>query len=41
MVNTVTPRILNYLSVKGYGESEYWFALIKVTTIIIFIVLIM
>ncbi|MED0678341.1 amino acid permease [Aneurinibacillus thermoaerophilus] len=30
---------LNYLSVKGYGESEYWFALIKVTTVIIFIVI--
>ncbi|OYD08189.1 gamma-aminobutyrate permease [Paludifilum halophilum] len=29
---------LNYLSVKGYGESEYWFALIKVSTVIIFIV---
>ncbi|MFE1245887.1 amino acid permease [Fictibacillus sp. NPDC058756] len=29
---------LNYLSVKGYGESEFWFAIIKVATIIIFIV---
>lgn len=29
---------LNVLSVKGYGESEFWFALIKVATIIIFIV---
>lgn len=29
---------LNILSVKGYGESEFWFALIKVATIIIFIV---
>lgn len=29
---------LNYLSVKGFGESEYWFALIKVVTIIIFII---
>jgi lysine-specific permease len=28
---------LNVLSVKGYGESEFWFSLIKVTTIIIFI----
>ena len=28
--------LLNYLSVKGFGESEYWFALIKVVTIIIF-----
>jgi lysine-specific permease len=29
---------LNYLSVKGYGESEYWFSLIKVATVVIFIV---
>ncbi|MGE5701730.1 MAG: amino acid permease [Clostridia bacterium] len=30
---------VNYLSVKAFGEFEYWFALIKVATIIIFIVL--
>jgi lysine-specific permease len=30
---------LNILSVKGYGESEFWFSIIKVATIIIFIVL--
>lgn len=30
---------LNYLSVKSYGESEYWFALIKVATVIIFIII--
>lgn len=30
--------LLNYLSVKGYGEGEYWFSFIKVTTIIIFII---
>jgi lysine-specific permease len=29
---------LNLLSVKGFGESEYWFAFIKVATVIIFIV---
>jgi len=29
---------LNILSVKGYGEGEYWFSFIKVATIIIFIV---
>jgi lysine-specific permease len=29
---------LNYLSVKGYGESEYWFSMIKVVTIIVFLV---
>ncbi|MCS7459122.1 amino acid permease [Paenibacillus doosanensis] len=28
---------LNLLSVKGYGETEFWFALIKVITVIIFI----
>ncbi|TCW35778.1 lysine:proton symporter (AAT family) [Laceyella sacchari] len=30
--------VLNALSVKGYGESEYWFSFIKVATVIIFIV---
>ncbi len=30
--------LLNYLSVKGFGEAEYWFSLIKVVTVIIFIV---
>lgn len=30
--------LLNALTVKGYGESEYWFALIKVATVIIFII---
>ncbi|KAI7893982.1 amino acid permease/ SLC12A domain-containing protein [Mucor mucedo] len=30
---------LNLFSVKGYGEAEYWFALIKVLTIIVFILL--
>ena len=29
---------LNYLSTKAYGESEYWFAGIKVVTIIIFLI---
>lgn len=29
---------LNYLSVRSYGESEYWFALIKVVTIVVFII---
>jgi len=29
---------LNYLSVRGYGEGEYWFSFIKVATVIIFIV---
>ncbi len=29
--------LFNYLSVKGFGEAEYWFALIKVVTVILFI----
>ena len=28
---------LNALSVKGFGEAEYWFAAIKVVTVIVFI----
>jgi lysine-specific permease len=30
---------LNLFSVKGYGEAEYWFALIKVLAVIVFIIL--
>jgi lysine-specific permease len=30
--------LLNYLSVKGYGEGEYWFSFIKVAAITIFII---
>jgi lysine-specific permease len=30
--------LLNYISVKGFGEAEYWFSLIKVVTVIIFII---
>ncbi|WP_350302933.1 amino acid permease [Peribacillus frigoritolerans] len=30
---------LNALSIKSYGESEYWFALIKVIAIIFFIII--
>lgn len=29
--------LLNYVSVKGFGETEYWFALLKVVTVILFI----
>ncbi|WP_106766992.1 amino acid permease [Paenibacillus faecalis] len=29
---------LNALSAKGYGESEYWFAIIKVVTVIVFLI---
>ncbi|WP_084688884.1 amino acid permease [Sporolactobacillus inulinus] len=31
--------LLNALTVKGYGESEYWFAIIKVVTVIVFIII--
>lgn len=30
---------LNFLSSKAYGESEYWFASIKVITVIVFLVI--
>lgn len=30
---------LNYISVKGFGEAEFWFALIKVVTVVLFIIL--
>lgn len=29
--------ILNAFTVKGYGEAEYWFAMIKVVTVLIFL----
>ncbi|MBH5319534.1 amino acid permease [Paenibacillus sp. GSMTC-2017] len=29
---------INYLSVQAFGESEYWFSMIKVATVLIFIV---
>jgi lysine-specific permease len=29
---------LNYFSVKGFGEAEYWLAMIKVVTVIVFLV---
>ncbi|XKM12550.1 amino acid permease [Orbaceae bacterium ac157xtp] len=31
--------MLNYISVKGFGEAEFWFSLIKVVTVIVFIVI--
>jgi lysine-specific permease len=30
--------LLNYLSVRGFGEAEYWFSIIKVATVILFII---
>ncbi|MDP4163868.1 MAG: amino acid permease [Bacillota bacterium] len=31
--------LLNFISVKGFGEAEYWFSLVKVVTVIIFIII--
>lgn len=31
--------LLNFISVKGFGEAEYWFSLIKVVTVVVFIIL--
>ncbi|WP_046226070.1 amino acid permease [Paenibacillus dauci] len=31
--------LLNILSVKGYGESEYWFAMIKIVVVLAFLVI--
>ncbi|MBE8598129.1 amino acid permease [Xenorhabdus sp. BG5] len=31
--------LLNIISVKSFGEAEYWFSLIKVSTVIIFIII--
>ncbi len=30
--------MINYIEVKSFGETEFWFALIKVVTVIIFII---
>ncbi|PWK37178.1 amino acid permease [Cupriavidus plantarum] len=30
--------VLNAFSVRGFGEAEYWFALIKVVTVVIFLI---
>ena len=30
--------LINYLSVKSYGETEFWLALIKVVTVVVFLI---
>ncbi|MDD6864434.1 MAG: amino acid permease [Lactobacillus sp.] len=30
--------LINYLSVRSYGETEYWLSLIKVVTVVIFLI---
>lgn len=30
--------VINYLSVRSYGETEFWLALIKVVTVVIFLI---
>lgn len=37
-ISLIIMFLLNYISVKGFGESEYWFSLIKVITVIVFII---
>lgn len=31
--------VLNFVSVRGYGEAEFWFAGIKVVTVVVFLIL--
>jgi len=37
-ISLIIMFLLNYLTVKGFGEAEYWFSIIKVATVIIFII---
>ena len=37
---TVALTLTNVLSVKAFGEFEYWFSLIKVASIVVFLVLV-
>lgn len=30
--------LINYLSVRSYGETEYWLALVKIITVIVFLI---
>lgn len=39
IVFLIVVLCLNLFSVKGYGEAEYWFALIKVLTVLAFVIL--
>lgn len=34
----ITMFLINYMSVKGFGETEFWFAMIKVVTVVIFLI---
>ncbi|MCP1155573.1 amino acid permease [Peribacillus frigoritolerans] len=34
----ITMFLINYMSVKGFGETEFWFAMIKVITVVIFLI---
>ncbi|CAM5636554.1 Gamma-aminobutyrate permease OS=Lysinibacillus sphaericus OX=1421 GN=LS41612_21695 PE=4 SV=1 [Lysinibacillus sphaericus] len=38
VVFIVIVLTFNLLSVRSYGESEYWFAMIKVATVVVFII---
>ena len=34
----ITMCLINYMSVKGFGATEFWFAMIKVVTVVIFLI---
>lgn len=36
LVGMLVMFLLNAFTVKGYGEAEYWFAMIKVVTVLVF-----
>ncbi|CAF4790091.1 unnamed protein product [Rotaria socialis] len=38
LIGMIIMFVLNAFTVKGYGEAEYWFAMIKVLTVVIFII---
>ncbi|CAF0962144.1 unnamed protein product [Rotaria sordida] len=39
LLGMIIMFLLNAFTVKSYGEAEYWFAMIKVVTVIIFIII--
>lgn len=39
LIVTISLVLVNLMKVKNYGEFEFWFALIKVTAIIIFLII--
>ena len=37
IIGMIVMFLLNAFTVKGYGEAEYWFAMIKVVTVLVFL----